>query len=472
MISFKNRGLKRAALILTALSMVFTAVPAIAATVPNAPSGLVANNSVSSSIKLSWASPSRNERNNIQKYVVDYRVASTDVWINVGNLKNTTNKFVVAPLGKLTSYNFRVGARNAAGTNYSYVNATTKNTGITGTPSSLLASPFGSAGVYLTWVAPTVLNDGVIVDYVVSYKASTDSTYTVYPHPASTTTAITVTDLDPKASYTFKVAAKTSNGTSEAISASLVTQSPIVTAIAIGDNMIRGYNISGVLGCSNVACNNFSWATGSDSSVNSHYSRIKNGVNRGVTLNSYNLAAAGAKSSDIDAQLKNAPTATGSYVAIQVGLSDVCKATTVAGITSAAAFQTNLTTALRNYMTINPDAKVFMSSVPNVSSIYDAAKNAPNVQSIWDTSSACPLYLSSSATTVTKNAVISMIPQYNAAISTVCSAYPSNCRYDSLATYNHVFKLSELSTNNYFDLSIAGETMMSGLAWTKSWWGY
>ncbi|MGE4133611.1 MAG: fibronectin type III domain-containing protein, partial [Bdellovibrionales bacterium] len=77
-----------------------------------------------------------------------------------------------------------------------------------------------NASVSLTWTAPAD-NGTAIIDYLVEYKLTADSTWTVFVDGLSTTTAVTVTGLTASTSYDFRVAAL--NGSQGAYS-NVVTQ--------------------------------------------------------------------------------------------------------------------------------------------------------------------------------------------------------------------------------------------------------
>lgn len=80
-----------------------------------------------------------------------------------------------------------------------------------GTPTSLSATP-GSDDVDLTWVAPASNGGQSITDYLIEYKLSADSTWTIFPDGSSTSTSVTVTGLDDSSDYNFRVSAVNSNG--------------------------------------------------------------------------------------------------------------------------------------------------------------------------------------------------------------------------------------------------------------------
>lgn len=73
-------------------------------------------------------------------------------------------------------------------------------------PTSLTATP-GNAQASLSWIAPTVLAQTPITDYIVQYSANSGSSWTTFSDGTSTSTSATVTGLTNGTAYTFRVAA-------------------------------------------------------------------------------------------------------------------------------------------------------------------------------------------------------------------------------------------------------------------------
>jgi hypothetical protein len=93
--------------------------------------------------------------------------------------------------------------------------STTDNpSGITAAPSNLAATTATLTSVRLTWSAPSVLNGGVITDYVVQYRLNSGVEWSNFVDAESSTTGATVTGLSAGRSYQFQVAARTSGGLS------------------------------------------------------------------------------------------------------------------------------------------------------------------------------------------------------------------------------------------------------------------
>ncbi|OJX71029.1 MAG: hypothetical protein BGO95_07675 [Micrococcales bacterium 73-13] len=99
-----------------------------------------------------------------------------------------------------------------------------------GAPTGLAGTP-GGAQVGLSWSAPASNGGSAITDYVVEFKASADSTWSVFSDGTSTATSATVTGLTNGTSYDFRVSAVNSVGTGASSSpASATPTAPAVQA--------------------------------------------------------------------------------------------------------------------------------------------------------------------------------------------------------------------------------------------------
>lgn len=76
-----------------------------------------------------------------------------------------------------------------------------------------LTGDLADSGVLLRWVAPTEVAGGAITDYLVAYRASTETAWAPWPHPASPATCAAITGLTYGVTYDFRVSAVTTRGT-------------------------------------------------------------------------------------------------------------------------------------------------------------------------------------------------------------------------------------------------------------------
>jgi len=85
--------------------------------------------------------------------------------------------------------------------------------GTPGAPTSVVGSS-GDSQISLVWSAPTSSGGSSITDYVVQYSSNTGTTWSTFADGTSTTTTATITGLTNGASYTFRVSAVNSFGSS------------------------------------------------------------------------------------------------------------------------------------------------------------------------------------------------------------------------------------------------------------------
>src|SRR5438445_4380790 len=107
----------------------------------------------------------------------------------------------------------------------------------------------------------------------------------------------------------------------------------------------------------------YSWATGTNSSVNSVYSRLL-AVNPGISGNRYNDSVSGVKMVDLNGQVPNAVSQGAQLVAILMGANDVC-ASSVAAMTSISTFRSQFAQAMSTLSGGLPDARIAVGSVPD-----------------------------------------------------------------------------------------------------------
>jgi hypothetical protein len=70
--------------------------------------------------------------------------------------------------------------------------------------------------VTLSWTGPTDDGGQPITDYVLEYSSNGGTSWSVFPHTASSATSLTVTGLTRGTSYTFRVSAVNAEGTGPA----------------------------------------------------------------------------------------------------------------------------------------------------------------------------------------------------------------------------------------------------------------
>src|SRR3954453_6733530 len=174
-------------------------------------------------------------------------------------------------------------------------------------------------------------------------------------------------------------------------SASPAKVGPPTSIDALGDSITRGFNSQGV-GCGAFAdCPANSWATGTNVAVNSYFTRVK-ALNPSVVLarpvtsatSGGNDAVTGAKMTNLVSQATNSVNAPNKpdQVHILLGANDVCTSSE-ATMTSTANFRTQLAAGLNVLSTGLPDARISVSSIPNIWQLWNVLHNNLAAQLTW-----------------------------------------------------------------------------------------
>lgn len=176
-----------------------TSSPVTPYTLPDAPTGVSAVRG-DGEATVSFVAPEFDGGSDI----TEYTVTSTPGGVSASGIGSP---IVVTGLGNGTEYTFTVVATNAAGTSP----ASAPSDGVTpgavpGAPTNLVATP-GDQQVSLSWSAPNNNGGSEIVDYVVEYKLTTDSSWTIYSDLESADTTALVGGLTNGESYDFRVSA-------------------------------------------------------------------------------------------------------------------------------------------------------------------------------------------------------------------------------------------------------------------------
>ena len=147
-------------------------------------------------------------------------ITSYTVTSHPGNFisSSSTSPILVTGLTNGTQYNFTVTATNQVGIS-SASSASNNVTPITipNSPTSLTPTA-GNTQVALSWTAPIINGGSAIIDYVIEYKLSASSTWSVSSDPSSANTSGTVIGLINGLPYDFRVEAVNLAGQGEASS--------------------------------------------------------------------------------------------------------------------------------------------------------------------------------------------------------------------------------------------------------------
>jgi hypothetical protein len=234
-----------------------------------------------------------------------------------------------------------------------------------------------------------------------------------------------------------------------------------------GDSITRAFDATW-WGCLLTDCPQYSWSTGTSTTVNSQYLRLV-ALNPAIKGFNYNDARSGAKMVDLYGQLNTAGTQRVDYATVLMGANDVCTSS-VSTMTSTTDFQNQLSSALANFFALDPSAHIYVSSLPNVNQLYNLFKNNPNALSAWKNFKICQSALPPGGTDATRAQVATQEEAFNSILQSVCGQWPANCLYDGGAGYAFQFSTADVSTVDYFHPSVTGQKDIAALTWAHSYW--
>jgi lysophospholipase L1-like esterase len=230
---------------------------------------------------------------------------------------------------------------------------------------------------------------------------------------------------------------------------------------AVGDSITRGFDACTVLS----DCPEVSWATGSDSAVDSLAVRLL-GVT-GAAERSWNYAVTGARMADLPEQMAQAAARAPQLVTVMVGANDACRSSARA-MTSVAGFRADFEEALRTLRAESPKTQVYVASVPNLKRLWSEGRTNPLGKEVWKLG-ICPSMLSdaddlTSAAMLRRDRVQQRVVEYNEVLKEVC-AKDSRCRFDGGAVYDYRFGTDQLSRWDWFHPSKDGQARLAAIAY-------
>jgi lysophospholipase L1-like esterase len=241
----------------------------------------------------------------------------------------------------------------------------------------------------------------------------------------------------------------------------------------VGDSITRGYDAT-LFGCFLSDCPQYSWSTGTSTSVASQYRQLRAKGDTGLTA--VNNAKTGAKVDDLARQMANSASA--QYVTVLIGANDLCTST-VAGMTSVTEFQQRVQAGLAAYFNGKgaSEGRVFVSSIPDLYKLWQLGQTISGAQNTWTTFGICQSMLSTKGTAEQRAAnraqVVLREADFNRALRDACDVYVGRCLYDNDATFLTTFTRSDISSLDYFHPSVTGQNKLAGVTWTvaKTQWG-
>ncbi|MET9427480.1 SGNH/GDSL hydrolase family protein [Streptomyces sp. NPDC003036] len=235
---------------------------------------------------------------------------------------------------------------------------------------------------------------------------------------------------------------------------SLWGRSPASLA-AVGDSITRGFDACDLL----ADCPEASWATGTDKRVNSLASRF------GVA-HRWNFARSGARVADLPEQMARAAAQRPELVTVMVGANDACRDTTDL-MTPVADFRASFEQAMRRLRATAPEARVYVSSVPDLQRLWSTGRGNAIGARIWELG-LCRSMLGDAhdlgASAEQRRArVHARVVAYNTVLRDVCAEDP-RCRYDGGAVFAYRFSAEQLSPD-WFHPSKDGQQRLAEIAY-------
>ena len=240
-------------------------------TAPQPPTGLTSTAVSSSQINLSWTVPSNNGGSAITGYEIDRSTNGGSTWSTlVSNTRSVTTTYSNTGLTANTAYTYRVSAINSIGTSSpSNAASATTQSGTSSTapqsPTGLTSTAVSSSQINLSWTVPSNNGGSAITGYKIDRSTDGGSTWSVVvSNTASTSTTYSNTGLTANTTYTYRVSAINSVGTS---SPSGTSSSTTLSASGGTSNGITINNVKSVWGTTSsntITLANFAASTGSD----------------------------------------------------------------------------------------------------------------------------------------------------------------------------------------------------------------
>ncbi|MFF0275108.1 MULTISPECIES: SGNH/GDSL hydrolase family protein [unclassified Streptomyces] len=232
---------------------------------------------------------------------------------------------------------------------------------------------------------------------------------------------------------------------------------------AVGDSVTRAFDACAIL----ADCPESSWATGTDTAVNSLAMRLL-GPEK-AAARSWNLARSGARMAELPEQMAAAAAERPELVTVMMGANDACRATPEL-MTPVADFRTQFETALARLRKGAPKAQVYVASVPSLMHLWSTGRIVPMGLEVWKLG-VCGAMLADAADLGAsaerrRAEVQGRVVAYNRVLSEVC-AKDERCRYDGGAVFGFRFDRAQLSPWDFFHPSRDGQARLAELAYRR-----
>lgn len=231
---------------------------------------------------------------------------------------------------------------------------------------------------------------------------------------------------------------------------------------ATGDSITRAFNT-----CSTAFtdCPQNSWATGTETAVNSFYLRILE-RNAGIREHLHNDAVTGARMAELPGQVESAVSQAVEYLVVEMGANDVCTSEE-GNMTSVASYRSSFESALRRFTERLPGARISVGSIPNVYWLWSLLHTNRTAVSTWNLFRICQSMLRNPTSTTREDEERRLRVQrreveFNEVLREVCARYEA-CQYDNGTGYEYRFETGEVNTRDYFHPSVRGQATIASI---------
>lgn len=234
---------------------------------------------------------------------------------------------------------------------------------------------------------------------------------------------------------------------------------------ALGASTTRGFNTD----CPDAwtDCPGNSWSTGTNLAVGSIYLRLLT-LNPRLRDNNHNDAVSGSTMADLDEEARSAVGRKVELVTIAMGTNDACGGPD--GVMSPIpVFRAEFTQAMESLTTGLPEASIRVVSIPDIYQIWDLFHTNPDAVKAWGSAHFCDTLLDkptskAKADVGRRAAVRAQVVAFNTVLAEVCRKYP-RCKTDGGAAFQARVSAEQVSTNDYWHPSIAGQAHLAMLVW-------
>lgn len=240
---------------------------------------------------------------------------------------------------------------------------------------------------------------------------------------------------------------------------------PAKSLASLGDSLTVAANACGDW----LECPEESWSTGQNSTtVKSFADKLLLLPQAAEKIEVYNNAKPNTQVSDLPRQALLASQQEAEFITILSGANDACTYS-VENMTPPKDFKKSVEETLQLINQNLPYSKIFVVSIPNLTSLWQTGRQSVDYVNIWDKYRMChSLMADPNGFTLEaierRKQVDDMIDTYNNIFSEACSN-AENCLFDNNRLHDHNFSLNEISNFDGFHPSTFGQATIANLLW-------